>query len=246
MDAMNNERAIIRKPRLISLQGIILAGGYGSRLRPLTDHVPKPLVRVGGLPIIERVIINLQKIGVSELKIVVEYRKEQIIEYLQNGEQWNVQIEYISNGASESAEKALQLGLNKITSSDLICVCADDLLSEHHLHRLILALAQGVDGAILTKTIPQAQVPRLRVDNVGMIKGVSPDPYRPLMMYNFACKTNVLHTWMAKMSNQLKPLVYSIEEILTTYMLAAVQAQDLLTINTIEQLHEAEQYFLGA
>lgn len=243
MDATNTEVATPRESLLPDLQGIILAGGHGSRLRPLTDHIPKPLVPIRGIPLIERVIINLQRVGVRDLKIVVGYRKEQIIEYLQNGQQWNVQIEYRFNGASESTEQALKIGLNAITSANLICVCADDLLTTQHLHQLIHTLARGIDGAMLTKTISHAQVPRLLVDALGIIKGVSPEVYHPLMIYNFACKTSVLHYWMTLMPKQLRPLVYSIEAMLSLYTLVAVPAEDLFTINTVEQLREAEQYF---
>ena len=60
---------------------MILAAGRGERMRPLTDHVPKPLLEVGGTPLIEHAIARLVKGGISELVINLGYRGEQIVEH---------------------------------------------------------------------------------------------------------------------------------------------------------------------
>ncbi|TYL39056.1 UTP--glucose-1-phosphate uridylyltransferase [Natronococcus pandeyae] len=62
------------------MQAVVLAAGKGTRLRPLTEDKPKVLVEVDGTPLIEDVFDNLLEIGVTELVVVVGYRKEQIIE----------------------------------------------------------------------------------------------------------------------------------------------------------------------
>jgi N-acetyl-alpha-D-muramate 1-phosphate uridylyltransferase len=73
---------------------MILAAGRGKRLQPLTDHCPKPLVQVGGKPLIEYHIENLKKAGIDEIVINVSYLAEQIIEALGQGEKWDVKISY--------------------------------------------------------------------------------------------------------------------------------------------------------
>lgn len=66
-----------------SMEAVILAGGRGRRLRPVTDHVPKPLIPIKNIPIIERQITYLQKFGVKKVIICTGYKSEQIKDYLQ-------------------------------------------------------------------------------------------------------------------------------------------------------------------
>lgn len=59
-------------------RAVILAAGFGSRLRPLTDLRPKPLVEVNGVPILHNALRNLEAVGVEDVTIVVGYRKDAI------------------------------------------------------------------------------------------------------------------------------------------------------------------------
>ena len=63
---------------------LILAAGKGSRMWPLSENIPKPLLPLGGLPIIERQIQELIKVGVKELYILIGYRMKEISDYLDN------------------------------------------------------------------------------------------------------------------------------------------------------------------
>ena len=64
------------------MKGIIIAAGYGSRLRPLTSTTPKSLVEIGGKSIITYPIDALVTAGISDISIVVGYRADEITEYL--------------------------------------------------------------------------------------------------------------------------------------------------------------------
>ena len=68
----------------LSLKAIILAGGRGKRLRPITDYVPKPLISIKNIPIIEWQIKYLKKFGISEIIICSGYKTEMIENYLKN------------------------------------------------------------------------------------------------------------------------------------------------------------------
>ncbi|MEK6939173.1 MAG: sugar phosphate nucleotidyltransferase [Nanoarchaeota archaeon] len=73
---------------------LIVAGGLGTRLRPLTETTPKPLLPIRGKPIIEHVIRNLKKHGIKNIIISIGYKAEQVQEYFGDGNSWGVSISY--------------------------------------------------------------------------------------------------------------------------------------------------------
>ncbi|MBS1526949.1 MAG: nucleotidyltransferase family protein [Bacteroidetes bacterium] len=79
----------------LPVDAIIMAGGRGERLRPLTDNVPKPLLIVGNKPIIEHNVDQLAGYGVSDLWISLRYLGEQIRDYFKDGESKGVSIQYV-------------------------------------------------------------------------------------------------------------------------------------------------------
>ncbi|MDN3524243.1 nucleotidyltransferase family protein [Halomonas sabkhae] len=74
------------------MKAMILAAGYGTRMRPLTDHCPKPLLEVGGKPLIVHHLERLAAAGMRDIVINVSYRAEQIIEALGDGRDHGVTI----------------------------------------------------------------------------------------------------------------------------------------------------------
>jgi len=79
----------------LPLTAVLMAGGLGSRLSPLTDNIPKPMLLIGEKPILEHNIDRLIKFGIQEIFISVKYLKEQIIDYFGNGSQKGISIKYI-------------------------------------------------------------------------------------------------------------------------------------------------------
>jgi MurNAc alpha-1-phosphate uridylyltransferase len=73
---------------------MILAAGVGERMRPLTGHTPKPLLTVGGIPLIEHHIRNLAQAGFTELVINVSHLAQQITDYCGDGSRWGMSIVY--------------------------------------------------------------------------------------------------------------------------------------------------------
>ena len=73
---------------------IILAGGKGTRLRPYTISMPKPLVPIVDRPILEIIIIQLAKQGFQRVVITVNHQADIIMAYFGTGEKWGIQIEY--------------------------------------------------------------------------------------------------------------------------------------------------------
>jgi NDP-mannose synthase len=78
----------------MSKRAVILAGGKGTRLRPYTTVLPKPLMPVGEHPIMEIVIRQLAQAGFDHITLAVNHQAELIRAFFQNGEKWNVKIDY--------------------------------------------------------------------------------------------------------------------------------------------------------
>jgi dTDP-glucose pyrophosphorylase len=86
---------LLRSPALKVNPAIILAGGQGTRLRPLTEDTPKPLLKVGGRPVLELILQQLRSCGFHQLYISVNYLGHQIEQYFGDGHDHGVSIEYL-------------------------------------------------------------------------------------------------------------------------------------------------------
>ena len=94
------------------MKAVILAGGLGTRLRPYTKTLPKPMLPLGGKPILEYEIEWLKKNGIKEIVVCVSYLRKKIENYFGDGRKFGIKIEYaISNkplataGQLKTAEK---------------------------------------------------------------------------------------------------------------------------------------------
>lgn len=76
------------------MQAVIMAGGYGTRLRPLTNEIPKPMVPIIDKPIIEYIVLHLKKYGFTDIIVTLGYKPEEIMSYLGDGSKYGVQIRY--------------------------------------------------------------------------------------------------------------------------------------------------------
>jgi dTDP-glucose pyrophosphorylase len=88
---------------------VLMAGGLGSRLKPLTDDIPKPLIRVGDKPILETVLGGFVKAGFGKFFISVNYKGEMIRDYFGDGAAWGVEINYLQENARLGTAGALSL-----------------------------------------------------------------------------------------------------------------------------------------
>ncbi len=73
----------------------LMAGGFGTRLRPLTNNCPKPMLKISDKPILEQILINFVEAGFHRFYISVHYMPEVIRDYFGNGEKWGVNIQYV-------------------------------------------------------------------------------------------------------------------------------------------------------
>lgn len=88
---------------------VLMAGGLGSRLKPLTDDTPKPLLKVGGKPILETILENFIEYGFTNFHVSVNYKAELIEEYFGDGSRWGARIEYLREDKKLGTAGALGL-----------------------------------------------------------------------------------------------------------------------------------------
>lgn len=79
----------------LGVNGVVMAGGYGVRMKPLTDNVPKPLLPVGNEPVLGHLLTHLASSGVRDLTIATHYRGDQIRDHFGDGTAHGVALEYI-------------------------------------------------------------------------------------------------------------------------------------------------------
>lgn len=113
---------------------VIMAGGEGRRLRPLTEHLPKPLVPVGDKPIVERVIAPLRRAGIKDITLALNYKAELIQEQLGSGERMGVKLHYVIE--KERMGTAGALSLLPDTPDRPICVANADIVTTMSFARL--------------------------------------------------------------------------------------------------------------
>jgi len=88
---------------------VLMAGGLGTRLQPLTQDCPKPLLPVGGMPILEHILKAFVGEGFRRFYFAVNYKAEMIVEHFGNGDRWGVRIEYLREETPLGTAGALTL-----------------------------------------------------------------------------------------------------------------------------------------
>jgi len=107
---------------------VIMAGGEGRRLRPITDTIPKPMVEVGGMPLIERQILSLVRAGISKVFIAVNYLSNIIEEHFGDGRAYGIVIGYLRE--NEPLGTAGALSLLEYKPSAPIVVMNGDIITD--------------------------------------------------------------------------------------------------------------------
>lgn len=115
----------------LSNKVIIMAGGLGKRLRPLTNDIPKPMLKLGDKPILEIIIDGLSKHGLTDIYLSVNYKAEIIKDYFGDGSKFGVSIKYIEEDKKLGTAGALGL-MNEIPNESFLVMNSDLLTSVNY------------------------------------------------------------------------------------------------------------------
>lgn len=120
---------------------VVMAGGRGERLRPLTDTLPKPMVRVAGRPILERIVLHLVGSGIRRVFLAVNYLAPVIERHFGDGSAFGCRIEYLREEQPLGTGGALSL-LSE-TPADPLLVVNGDLLTQFDAGAMLAVHAEG-------------------------------------------------------------------------------------------------------
>ncbi len=160
------------------ITAVIMAGGLGTRLHAVTrDEIPKPLVKVGGKPVLENIIDRLGAQGLDRIYISVHHKKEQIEDYFKDGSGFNVHIDYLEE--KKRLGTAGALGYLRGRVRDPFVVMNADLVCDIKFQPLVDYHAQAGNQITVCSRRYEMEVPFgvLRVDGEA-VQGIEEKPKR--------------------------------------------------------------------
>ena len=152
----------------LELSALIMAGGYGSRLLPLTEQRPKPMLPVGDRPLLERTIEQMRRAGISQVAISTLYLADQIASHFGDGRDRGVQLRYLIESQPLGTAGALRLledtgrPLLVVNGDVLTSVAFDDLLAFHRREGADITVGMRRCELQLPYGVLECDGPRLR------------------------------------------------------------------------------------
>lgn len=134
-------------------RGIILSGGWGTRLRPLTCTIPKTLIPVCNIPVIERQMLLLKKAGVSEIVLAVSVMAEDLKAYFKDGEKLALKIHYTNEESPMGTAGAIKLAENYLKDDNFFMLNGDVILDFDFSKMLNFHEEKGATGTIASKIV---------------------------------------------------------------------------------------------
>src|SRR6266513_5366031 len=119
------------------MKAVILAAGKGTRMRNLTNEVPKPMLRVQGKPILEHILQGILAAGIREVFMVTGFRAEAIESYFGDGSKWNARIAYGRQVVQDGTGKAPELAREFVSSSPFLLTYGDILVKPETYQQMI-------------------------------------------------------------------------------------------------------------
>lgn len=232
-------------------KGIILAGGMGSRLSPLTDIINKFLLPIYDRPLIEYSIESLKQAGITDIAIILGRKSAgQTIEYLKSGQKYGVKFTYFFQEEPLGVAHALSFAEGFAGDSPIVVMCADNIIYDD-ISKFTKQFNKG--GFISCKTFEDIeQLKRfavLKFDDAGKVIELEEKPQEPKSNYAFT-GIQIYDSQIWDIIRTLKPSSrgeYEITHVLNEYIKRGQFDYGILEdywadCGTPESLVEAQQY----
>lgn len=149
---------------------VLMAGGFGKRLSPLTDDCPKPMLKIGGKPILESLINNLCEHGFDRFTLAVHYQADVIQSYFEDGSKFGIEIDYVHE--SEPLGTAGALSLLNFVPSRAFLVMNCDLVTNIDFKKLLHFHESQEASATMCVQLQSFQIPFgiVQLDNQQVVR----------------------------------------------------------------------------
>lgn len=134
------------------MKAVLLAAGKGTRMKELTQAVPKPMLRVQGKPILEHIVAGLLDVGIRDLCIVTGWRAEVIEGHFGDGARWGARISYARQLVQDGTGKAAEPARAFVGTEDFLLSYGDILVKPATYADLLRRWAEGAFSGLITVT----------------------------------------------------------------------------------------------
>ena len=134
------------------MKAVILAAGKGTRMRELTNEMPKPMLRVQGKPILEHIIEGIHSTGIRDIFIITGFRAEVVEDYFGDGTKWGVKIAYGRQLVQDGTGKAPELAREFVGASPFLLTYGDILVKPETYARMIKRYNEDYFSGVVTVT----------------------------------------------------------------------------------------------
>lgn len=136
----------------VSMKAVILAAGRGTRMKTLTQELPKPMLRVNGKPILEHILDGLRAAGIRQCCVITGWHAEAIESYFGNGSRWDMAIHYERQTVQDGTGKAADPARSWIGNDAFLLTYGDILVRPETYPRMRTRFGEGEFAGLITVT----------------------------------------------------------------------------------------------
>src|SRR5918995_645242 len=137
------------------MKAVIMAGGQGTRLRPLTSNQPKPMIPIVNVPCMEHIVKLLERHGFTDIAVTLQFMPDEIRDYFGDGSEWNVNIRYSVEDAPAGTAGSVKMAEQQLgLEGERLLIISGDALTDADLSRLVeFHEEKGSEATMVLKSV---------------------------------------------------------------------------------------------